>query len=292
MNKSELLKKVKQIEIKTRKAVDDILSGDYHSVFKGRGIEFDKVKEYSFDDDVKDIDWNVTARSDNTYVKNYIEERELTVIIVIDASASLNFGTKKYFKKDLMLEIAGLLSFSALKNKDKVGLMIFSDQIELFIPPKKNKNHVLRIIREIADDRTTNKGTDINLAIEYLNKILKRKSIIFFISDFISDTDYKKAIKIASKKHDFISIKIHDPIEKMMPSVGMIRLIDTESGEELIVNTDDTKLMAKYREVNEREEEIIKKMFSSLNIDFIKLNTNDDYLLPLIKFFKMRRKRR
>lgn len=291
MNKSELLKKVKQIEIRTRKKVDDLLSGNYHSVFKGRGIEFDAVKEYTFGDDVKDIDWNVTARSDKAYVKTYVEERELTVIIVIDASASQDFGTRN-FKKDLSLEVAALLSFSALKNKDKVGLMIFSDKIELFIPPKKSKNHVLRIIREIASERETGKGTDINFAIEYLNKILKRKSIIFFLSDFITDKKYKKSVKIAGKKHDFIGIKIYDPIEKSIPSVGMLRLVDNESGEAIIVDTSNEKLISKYDKINKNEEKSIENMLSGLNIDFIKLGTHEDYLITLIKLFRMRQKRR
>ncbi len=290
MNNTELLKKVRHIEIIAKKIVDEMLSGSYHSIFKGRGIEFDKVKEYTYGDDVKNIDWNVSARSDKTYIKTYTEERELTVIIAIDSSASQNFGTVN-FKKDISLEISSLLSFSALNNKDKVGLLVFSDRIELFIPPKNSKNHILRIIREIASDRPTNRQTNINLAIEYLNKILKRKAIIFFISDFITDMDYRQSIKVAGKKHDFIGVKIYDPIEKAMPSIGMIRLIDCETDEEIIVNTSNKELMSKYTKTNIREDEITDRLFSSLNLDFIKLSTNDDYLIKLIKFFSMRKKR-
>ncbi len=291
MKKSELLKKVRQIEIITRKAVDEILSGNYRSVFKGRGIEFDSVKEYTFDDDIKDIDWNVTARNDKAYIKTYTEERELNVIIAVDTSASQNFGTKK-IKKDIGLEVAGLLSFSALKNQDKVGLMLFSDDIELFIPPKNSKTHVLRILREIATERESGKGTNLNLALEYLTRVLKRSAIIFFLSDFITDEDYRKSIKIIGKKHDFIGIKIYDPIEREIPQVGMIRIIDRETGEEIVLDTSDKKAMKKYTETNYQEDEITKRLFSTLNIDFIKLSTNDDYLLSLVKFFKLRQKRR
>jgi uncharacterized protein (DUF58 family) len=291
MDKSELLKKVRQIEIRTQKAVDEILSGNYRSVFKGRGIEFDSVKEYTFDDDIKDIDWNVTARNDKAYIKTYIEERELNVIITVDTSASQNFGTKR-IKKDIGLEVAGLLSFSALKNQDKVGLMLFSDDIELFIPPKNSKTHVLRILREIATEREPGKGTNLNLAMEYLTRVLKRRSIIFFLSDFITDEDYRRPIKIIGKKHDFIGVKIYDPIEREMPDVGMIRIIDNETGEELIFDSSDSKAMRKYSQTNTREDEITRRLFSSFNIDFIRLSTNDDYLLTLVKFFKLRQKRR
>jgi uncharacterized protein (DUF58 family) len=290
MDKSELLKKVRRIEIKTKKTVEEMLSGNYHSAFKGSGIEFDTVKEYTFDDDVKNIDWNVTARTNKAYVKTYTEERELNVIIAIDASASQKFGTTK-FKKDISLEVAALLSFSALRNQDKVGLIIFSDKIDIFIPPKKNKNHILRIIREIADDRKTGKGTDINLALEYLNRILKRRAIIFFISDFITNQDYGKAIKIAGKKHDFVGIRVYDLVEKALPSVGMLNFIDNETGEELIVDTSDKVISNKYERTNQREAEIIEKAFSNLNIDIINLSTKDDYLKILIKFFKLRQKR-
>ncbi len=291
MDKSELLKKVKQIEIRTQKAVDEILSGNYRSVFKGRGIEFDSVKEYTFDDDIKDIDWNVTARNDKAYIKTYVEERELNVIIAVDTSASQNFGTKR-IKKDISLEVAGLLSFSALKNQDKVGLMLFSDDIELFIPPKNSKTHVLRILREIANERESGKGTNLNLAMEYLTRVLKRRSIIFFLSDFITDEDYRRSIKIIGKKHDFIGVKIYDPIEREMPDVGMIRIIDNETGEELIFDSSDSRAMNRYFQTNTREDEITRRLFSSFNIDFIRLSTNDDYLLTLVKFFKLRQKRR
>jgi uncharacterized protein (DUF58 family) len=291
MDKSELLKKVKQIEIRTQKAVDEILSGNYRSVFKGRGIEFDSVKEYTFDDDIKDIDWNVTARNDKAYIKTYVEERELNVIIAVDTSASQNFGTKR-IKKDIGLEVAGLLSFSALKNQDKVGLMLFSDDIELFIPPKNSKTHVLRILREIANERESGKGTNLNLAMEYLTRVLKRRSIIFFLSDFITDEDYRRSIKIIGKKHDFIGVKIYDPIEREMPDVGMIRIIDNETGEELIFDSSDSRAMNRYFQTNTREDEITRRLFSSFNIDFIRLSTNDDYLLTLVKFFKLRQKRR
>lgn len=290
MEKVELLKRVRQIEIRTKKIVDELLSGNYRSVFKGRGIEFDSVKEYNFDDDVKNIDWNVTARSDKAFVKTYHEERELNVIIAVDYSASQRFGTSS-IKHDICLEISALLAFSALKNKDKVGLLIFSDKIDLYIPPKNSKNHILRIIREIADDRETGAGTNINGAMTYLNRILKRHSIIFFISDFISDIDYQKPLKVASKKHDFIGLKLFDRLEQSIPDVGMIRFRDMETGSETVIDTSSKDFRDKYERTNERENAIIKDLFNSLNIDFLKFNTKDDYILKLIKFFKLRSKR-
>jgi uncharacterized protein (DUF58 family) len=292
MKKNELLKKVKQIEIKARKNVEELLSGNYHSVFKGKGIEFETVKEYHYGDDVKNIDWNVTARSDKTYIKTYTEERELTVIIVIDISASQGFGTNGKTKKDICLEVSAILSFSAMKNKDKVGLLIFSDRIELFIPPRNSKNHILRIIREVANERPTNKETDINLAIEYLNRAIKRKAIIFFLSDFISEIDYTKSLKVAGSKHDFIGIKINDPMENQIPPVGLLRVIDSETGEENIIDTSDKKAMRKFRKSQKREIELLSKMFRSIDIDFVYFNTTDDYLKSLIRFFKMRKRRR
>lgn len=292
MKKNELFKKVKQIEIKARKNVEELLSGNYHSVFKGKGIEFETVKEYHYGDDIKNIDWNVTARSDKAYIKTYTEERELTVIIVIDASASQKFGTKDKTKKDICLEVSAILAFSAMKNKDKVGLLIFSDRIELFIPPKNNKNHILRIIREIADERDTNKNTDINLAIEYLNRAIKRKAVVFFLSDFISDEDYTRASKIAGSKHDFIAIKVNDPMEKQIPPVGMLRVVDSETGEETIIDTADKKAMSKFAKSQKSEIEFLTKMFRSIDIDFVCFDTTEDYLKSLIGFFKLRKRRR
>ncbi len=291
MEKSGLSKKIKKIEIETRKIVNNIFSGSYKSVFRGRGIEFDSVKEYTFDDDVKDIDWSVTARNDKAYIKTYVEERELNVIIAVDVSGSQDFGTER-IKKDISLEVASLISFSALKNKDKVGLMLFSDDVELYIPPKNSKKHVLKILREIATDREVSTGTSINTAIEYLTKILKRRSIIFFLSDFITEEDYKKSVKIIGNKHDFIAMKIYDPIESEIPNVGMIRLLDKETGDEIIVDSSDKKAMKKYIQESTQENERLKTMFSRLNIDFIKLSTSDDYIKTLLMFFALRKKRR
>lgn len=292
MEHKELIKKVRRLEIQTRKKVHDILAGSYHSVFKGQGIEFLDVKEYTYGDDIKNIDWNVTARSDKAYVKRYVEERELTVIIAIDASGSQSFGTRLKTKHELTLELSALLAFSALQNKDKVGLLIFSDKIDLFVPAKKSKNHVLRIIREIADqDRQVGYKTDIHGALEYLNRVLRRRAIIFFVSDFI-DEGYRNPLKIAGNKHDFVAIQVHDPLEIELPKAGLIFVTDNETGEQTIINTNRKKVRKAFKEAALKRMGDIDRLFQSLGVDRIKLSTAEEkYLITLIKFFKQRSKR-
>lgn len=292
MYHSEILKKVRQIEIKTKKHVDNLMAGSYRSVFKGLGMEFDEVKEYSYGDDIKNIDWNVTARSDNVFVKSYVEERELVVIIAIDASGSQDFGTADMSKKDLTLQVSALLAFSALKNKDKVGLLIFSDKIELFIPPKKSKNHVLRIIREIATERETSKGTNLNHTLIYLNRVLKRKAIVFFISDFFTEESFIKAMKVSARKNDFVAVQIEDPIEKDFKSAGLIELVDSETGEILMINSSDSNFLMNYKKFYRVREQERERIFKSLKVDYINLSTDKPYIIPLVKFFNQRSKRR
>jgi uncharacterized protein (DUF58 family) len=292
MEQSDLLKRIRRIEIHTKKIVQGMLAGDYHSVFRGQGMEFEEVAEYTPGDDIKNIDWNVTARSDQAYVKRYTEERELTVVIAIDASASQQFGTQGRTKQDLALEVSACLAFSALQNKDKVALLIFTDEIELFLPPQKSRNHVLRIIREIAKPKVQGTRTDINQALEYLNRVLKRKAIVFFVSDFLSPLDYQKSLKMAAYKHDFVAIHIEDQMEHILPEVGMIEVVDPETGEIVVVDTNSQKMKHAYEKgIVQMEQERLGVM-QLLKIDSIKLQTHKPYLLPLIRFFKQRSRRR
>ncbi|MDH3321595.1 MAG: DUF58 domain-containing protein, partial [Flavobacteriaceae bacterium] len=236
MDTKELLKKVRKIEIKTRRLSDHIFSGEYHSSFKGRGMTFSEVRQYQYGDDIRSIDWNVTARYHEPYVKVFEEERELTMMLMVDISASESFGTKQQFKKDIITEISATLAFSAIQNNDKVGLLLFSDEIELFIPPKKGKTHVLRIIRELIEFHPKSKKTDITHALRYLSNVMKKKAIVFVLSDFM-DEDYDNALKIVGKKHDVTGIRIYDKYEVEMPKLGMVPMQDAESGEIVLVNT-------------------------------------------------------
>ena len=229
MDTKELLKKVRKIEIKTRRLSDHVFGGEYHSTFKGRGMTFSEVRQYQFGDDVRAIDWNVTARYNEPFVKVFEEERELTLMLVVDVSGSEAFGTKTQFKRETLTEIAATLAFSALQNNDKVGLLLFSDQVELFIPPKKGRSHILRIIRELLEFRPLSFKTNISNALEFLSGILKKKAIVFMLSDFM-DKDYEKTLRIASKKHDFTGIRVYDPIEKRLPNLGIIPIKDSETG--------------------------------------------------------------
>ncbi len=286
----ELIKKIRRIEISTNRLVNDVLGGEYHSVFKGRGMEFDEVREYMVGDDVRSIDWNVTARTGIPHVKRYVEERELTVMLLVDASSSSQFGTTSLMKGEMAAEICALLAFSAIKNNDRVGLIIFTDQIELYVPPKKGKSHVLRLIRDLLYFRATGKATDIPGALQFLQRIQKRKSVVFLVSDFMTDEDYHKPLAIANKRHDVISITLADPRESDMPPIGILELEDAESGEEIVIDTSDPevrRLFAKYAQV---DIESRSKTFRSLSVDSISLNTGKDYVLPLINFFKHRAK--
>jgi len=286
----ELLKKVKRIEISTRSVVNDVFSGEYHSVFKGRGMEFSEVREYQPGDDIRTIDWNVSARMGHPYVKIFEEERELTVMLLVDVSSSGNFGTTEQLKREVAAELSAVLAFSAIKNNDKVGLLIFSDKIEKFIPPHKGRKHVLRVIREILFYKPKEAATDLSTALEYLSKVIKRRSIAFMISDFLSE-GYDKSLQVANKKHDLIAVSVTDPREISLPDAGMIDLEDAETGETILVDTSSAGLRSGF--FNESMKERTKKtdFFKSIGVDHIDIMTDRSYVQPITKFFKMRAKR-
>ena len=286
----EIIKKIRHIEIFTAHLVNDLLAGEYQSVFKGRGMDFAEVREYQMGDDIRTIDWNVTARTGHPHVKQYVEERELTVMLLVDASSSGEFGTVRQMKGEIAVELCALLAFSAIKNNDRVGLIIFTDKIEKFVPPKKGKKHVLRVIRELLYFRPEAKKTDITQALEYLHKVIKRKCVAFLISDFLSG-DYYKAFEITAQKHDLIAITITDPRELQLPDVGLIELEDAETGEEILVDTSDPEVRELFCQLNNRKKAERQKFFRSIKLDFIDVLTNQSYVDELIKFFRMRAKR-
>lgn len=286
----ELLKKIRRIEITTSRLVNDIMAGEYHSVFKGRGMEFDEVREYQSGDDIRTIDWNVTARTGIPHVKRFVEERELTVMLIVDASSSAEFGTTEQLKGEIAVEICALLAFSAIKNNDRVGLIIFTDKIEKFIPPKKGRKHVLRVIRELLYFKPENHQTNIPGAIEYLNKVVTRRSVVFLVSDFISE-DFKKPLSVANNKHDLVAISVTDPRELDFPSIGFIELEDAETGEVVLIDTYDTHLRNDFSKFAHNEKKDLETLFKSLKIDYINIMTDKSYIEPLIKFFRLRAKR-
>ncbi len=287
----EILSKVKRIEIRTKRLVNDLFGGEYHSSFKGLGMEFDEVREYMPGDDVRSIDWNVTARTGFPHIKKFREERELTVLFVFDASSSGYFGAHGRFKSDLAAELCALLAFSAIKNNDKVGMIIFTDHIEMYIPPKKGRGHVLRLIREILAFEPTGHGTDIGMALEYLMRVTKRRAVVFLVSDFI-DSNFDKPLRIANRKHDMIALKIADRREIEFQSAGILELEDAESGELFLVDTSSRKFQLEFANRVSREDARLKKRFDSMNLDTIRILTDEPYLMPLMSFFKSRGKRR
>ena len=286
----EILKKVKRIEIATRGLVNEVFSGEYHSVFKGRGMEFAEVREYQLGDDIRNIDWNVTARSGHPYVKVFDEERELTVMLLVDVSSSGNFGTTNQMKGEVAAELCAVLAFSAIKNNDKVGLIIFSDKIEKFIPPRKGKQHVLRVIREILFFKPEESRTDLNVSLEYLTRVIKRRSIVFLISDFLTE-NYEKSLQVVNKKHDIIAINIVDPREVEMPSIGFVELEDAESGETIIVDTTNPAIRGSFYSQSKEERDNREKFFKSIGVDNITIKTDQSYVEPITKFFRMRARR-
>jgi len=289
---SELLKKVRKIEIKTRGLSKNIFAGEYHSAFKGRGMAFSEVREYQYGDDVRNIDWNVTARFNHPYIKMYEEERELTVMILVDVSNSRVFGTQSQLKKNLITEISAVLSFSAIQNNDKIGVILFSDKVEKFIPPKKGRTHILRIIRELIEFKPENKETDISEALRYLTNAIKKRSTAFIISDFIDDKDgalrFDEAIRIANRKHDLIGLKIYDKREKEIPSVGIIRMKDAETGEYAWVDTTSHALRRNYANWYKTMDESVSDTLVKAGVDFVSIATDQDYVKPLINLFKKR----
>lgn len=287
----EILNQVKHIEIRATRLVNDLFGGEYESVFKGRGMEFSEVREYVPGDDIRTIDWNVTARSQSTFVKKFVEERELTVIFVVDGSGSLQFGSTNKLKSTVAAEIAGLLAFSAIRNKDKVGLLIHTDQVEKFVPPKKGKSHVLRVVREILYYKAANKGTNLRIALEHLHRMLTRRTVIFVISDFM-DQGYEKALKILHQKHDIIAIPIIDRREKSFAPSGWVALEDGEQGTRMLVNTNDPTFRDEYARVAHHRQEEVDLLFKLIGVDSIKILAGTSYVEPLIKFFQLRERRR
>ncbi len=286
----ELLKQVRQIEIKTRGLVNEVFSGEYHSVFKGRGMEFSEVREYEPGDDIRSIDWNVTARFGHPYVKIFEEERELTVMLLIDMSGSLIFGSVEKTKQQIAAELSAILAFSAMKNNDKVGLILFTDSIEKFVPPRKGKSHILRIIREVLSFEPRGNKTDLKGALEYFNHIIKKKSIVFLLSDFF-DSGYEKILKIVGKKHDLIGMVINDPRENDLPEAGLIKFRDAETGEIRYLNTSDKDVQQWFNNNLNEYTQSRKSLFRSSRLDSVEIITGDSYIKPLVDFFKLREKR-
>ncbi len=286
----EIVKKIRVIEITTKRVVNDILAGEYESVFKGRGMEFDEVREYMPGDDIRTIDWNVTARTGKPYVKRYVEERELTVIFLVDLSASGRFGSVEKLKNELAAEFCALLAFSAVKNNDKVGLVLFTDKVEKYIPPKKGTTHVLRVIRELLNFRVTSSDTDIAGALDYLGKVLTKRAVVFLVSDYEAE-GYEKAMKMIGKKHDLIAVTIVDPREVELPDVGLIELEDAETGEVVLVDTSSPAVRERYSRLGQERMKRLKGLFASMGIDQIEIKTGTDYVHSLMQFFRVRERR-
>ena len=287
MDTKEILKKIRRIEIFTSRLVNNIFAGEYESVFKGRGMEFNEVREYQPGDEIRTIDWNVTARMGKPYIKKYVEERELVIMLVVDMSASTDFGTQQQTKGEIAAEISGLLAFSAIKNNDKVGLICFTNEVELFVPPRKGKKHVLRVIREILYFDPHQRATNINAALEYVDRVLQRRSVVFLISDF-RDSGYEKRLAITSKHHDLIAVMVEDAREEELPDVGLIELEDAETGEVIILDTKDQSTREAYRQLNRRAIEARQKHFRANKVDCIEIRTDRSYVEPLIRFFRQR----
>ena len=286
----EILKKVKRIEIRTRGLVDSFFGGEYHSLFKGRGMTFSEVREYQPGDDVRLIDWNVTARSGSPFIKIFEEERELTVILVVDISSSGSFGSEYYQKKGISAEIASVLGFSAIKNNDKVGLILFSNDIVKYIPPKKGKSHVLRVVRELLYTEPDFKGTSIKNALEFLMKVSKRKAVVFLLSDFL-DKNFLDSLKIANRKHDLVGIKIFDPYEEKFPDIGMLKVEDAETGVNFWIDTSNKQVLKQMNDSNIKKTNEFYKSAKKMGLDIVPISTSEDYVEPLMKFFKKRGKK-
>ena len=287
MDTKEILKKVRKIEIKTRRLSDHIFSGEYHTSFKGRGMTFSEVRQYQYGDDVRAIDWNVTARYNEPFVKVFEEERELTMMLMVDISGSESFGSKNQLKRDMVTEIAATLAFSATQNNDKIGLLLFSDQIELFIPPKKGKSHVLRIIRELIEFESKSKKTDLSQALKYLSSVLKKKAIVFLISDFMVK-EYEHTLKIASKRHDVTGIRVFDQREESIPNIGVVNMLDAETGETLLVDTTSSKVRMDYEKYYRENVNYFKDIFSKCGAGTISSRVDESYVTKLLGYFKAR----
>lgn len=288
MNKEELIKKVRKIEIKTRGLSNDIFAGKYHSAFKGRGMSFSEVRDYRIGDDIRDIDWNVTARSNKPHVKVYEEERELTMMLLIDVSASGDFGTQGRFKRELATEISAVLSFSAAKNNDKIGVIFFSDRIEKYIPPKKGRQHVLRIISDILDFEPQGTGTDIGGALKFFANVIKKRCTAFLISDMISEDNFDDSMKIAAGKHDLVALRLYDLRDGVMPNVGIVEFRDLESGKKVWVDTASQRVRDQYSDTYNRQLTVVDSVMLKNRVDNVAIATDEDYVGALIRLFKMR----
>ena len=288
METSDLLKRVRQIEIKTRGLSNNIFAGQYHSAFKGKGMSFSEVREYQYGDDVRDIDWNVTARYNKPFVKVFEEERELTVMLLIDVSNSLDFGTVKQLKKDMVTEIAATLAFSAIQNNDKIGVIFFSDRIEKFIPPKKGRKHILYIIRELLDFKPESKRTDIKMAVEYLTNVIKKRCTTFMISDFIDENDFRNALTIANRKHDIVAIQVYDRRMAELPDVGLMKVRDAETGHEQWIDTSSRALRRAHNDWWIQRQGVLYETFTKSNVDSVSIRTDQDYVKSLLNLFAKR----
>jgi uncharacterized protein (DUF58 family) len=286
----EILKKIRRIELRTRRLVNSMFAGQYHSVFKGRGMNFEEVREYAPGDEIRSIDWNVTARMNAPYIKKYTEERELTVMLLVDVSASGIFGSVQLSKRELAAEVASILAFSAINNNDKVGLILFTDRIELFIPPKKGRLHTLRLIREMLYFEPEGRGTDLAGALDYLNLVVSRRSVVFMISDFLAP-DFTKSLTVSSKRHDLVAMPVIDKGESELPNVGIITLEDAETGAQIDVNTSSKGVRRALREINEDRLADLEYLLRSRRVDIVRLTTTEDYLIPLRNFFELRERR-
>ena len=286
----EILYKVRQIEIRTNREVTDVLGGQYHSVFKGRGMEFEEVREYLPGDEVRSIDWNVTARFGHPFIKKFKEERELTVMLVVDVSASGQFGSGRQSKNELAAELGAVLAFSAIRNNDKVGVLLFTDRIEKYIAPNKGRRHVLRVVREILAFQPTGTGTNLARALDYLNRVQTKRVVTFVLSDF-QDTGFEKKLLLAGRRHDLIALSLQDPREAALPAVGLMELRDAESGAQVLVDTFDRQVRATFASKAQARLEALRGMFRSVGVDQVEIRTDADYMRPLVKFFRMRGRR-
>jgi uncharacterized protein (DUF58 family) len=288
METSEIIKKVRKIEIKTRGLSSNIFAGQYHSAFKGRGMAFSEVREYQFGDDVRDIDWNVTARFHRPYVKVFEEERELTVMLLIDVSGSLDFGTQKQMKRDMVTEIAATIAFSAIQNNDKIGVVFFSDKIEKYIPPKKGRKHILYIIREMLDFQPESKRTDVKQAVEFLSSVQKRRTTAFILSDFYVRNDFQQSLQICNRKHDVVAIQVYDQRARELPDVGLMKVVDAETGFEQYVDTGSKRLRQAYQRYWMNRQAELQETFNKSNVDNVSIATNEDFVKSLLMLFKQR----
>ena len=288
---SEILKRVRRIEITTRGLVNEVFSGEYHSVFQGRGMNFAEVREYQYGDDIRSIDWNVTARTGTPFVKVFEEERELTVMLAVDVSASGNFGTRVRMKGDMAVEICALLAFSAIKNNDKVGLILFSDRIEKFVPPRKGRRHVLRVLRELLYHRPDRSGTDIRMALEYLTRVTRRRAVVFLVSDFLAG-GFGRALTIAGRRHDTIAVRVRDRRETELPPIGLVEFEDAETGERFVANTSDRSFREAFERDRAAAEEELERTLRQGKVDLIDVRVDRPYVRPLMRFFKERERRR